>query len=181
MQGIASTQKDTKPIVLLCDRGTMDGKAYVAKNVWQRILADNDFTEARLRDNRYDMVIHLSTSADGAEDYYSLQNNTARSEGLQLARDLDQKLQKSWIEHPNFVQIGNDHFETFQEKMDQVVKVAMRFLGIPQTSNFEKKLVLGSSQESLMRDLEEELQVTLTVSKIKDIVFVKDSNHIEFY
>ena len=72
MQGIASTQKDTKPIVLLCDRGTMDGKAYVAKNVWQRILADNDFTEARLRDNRYDMVIHLSTSADGAEDYYSL-------------------------------------------------------------------------------------------------------------
>ena len=41
--------------------------------------------------------------------------------------------------------------------MDQVVKVAMRFLGIPQTSNFEKKLILGSSQESLMRDLEEEL------------------------
>jgi hypothetical protein len=34
MEGIASTQKDTKPKVLLCDRGTMDGKAYVTKNVW---------------------------------------------------------------------------------------------------------------------------------------------------
>ena len=35
-------------------------------------MSDNDFNESRLRDNRYDMVIHLSTSADGAEDYYSL-------------------------------------------------------------------------------------------------------------
>jgi hypothetical protein len=35
------------------------------------------------------MVIHLSTSADGAEDFYSLLNNTARSEGLALARELD--------------------------------------------------------------------------------------------
>lgn len=46
MQGIAETQKDSKPIVLLCDRGTMDGKAYVTKNVWQRILDDNEFTES---------------------------------------------------------------------------------------------------------------------------------------
>ncbi len=49
------------------------------------------------------MVIHLSSSADGAENHYSLDTNTARIEGLALARELDQKLQKAWIEHPNFV------------------------------------------------------------------------------
>ena len=50
----------------------MDGKAYVTKNVWLRILTENDLNESKLRDFRYDMIIHLSTSADGAEDFYSL-------------------------------------------------------------------------------------------------------------
>lgn len=34
--------------------------------------------EDHLRDERYDLVIHLSTTADGAENYYSLENNNAR-------------------------------------------------------------------------------------------------------
>ena len=34
--------------------------------------------ENSLRDERYDLVIHLSTTADGAENYYSLKNNNAR-------------------------------------------------------------------------------------------------------
>ena len=44
----------------------MDGKAYVSKEVWKRILNDYDLNEHKLRDNWYDLVIHLSTTADGA-------------------------------------------------------------------------------------------------------------------
>ncbi len=42
-----------------------------------------------LRDARYDHVVHMMTAAKGAEDFYQLDNNPARSEGLELARDLD--------------------------------------------------------------------------------------------
>lgn len=35
--------------------------------------------------HRYDAVFHLVTAADGAEEFYSLTNNKARSEGLAAA------------------------------------------------------------------------------------------------
>ena len=44
----------------------------------------------QLRDARYDQVVHMMTAANGAEDFYQL-DNPARSEGLELARDLDSK------------------------------------------------------------------------------------------
>lgn len=43
-----------------------------------------------LRDARYDQVVHMMTSANGAEAFYQC-DNPARSEGLALARDLDSK------------------------------------------------------------------------------------------
>lgn len=65
--------------------------------------------------------------------------------------------------------------------MDEVVRTALKFLGLPQTSNFEKKIVLGGSGASIIHDLQQELQMSLAVSKIKDVVFVREENHIEFY
>lgn len=38
-------------------------------------MTDYDLNEHKLRDIRYDLVIHLSTAADGAEKYYTLGNN----------------------------------------------------------------------------------------------------------
>jgi len=45
----------------------MDGSAYLEKHLWETLLQDYDLNEKKLRDNRYDLVIHLSTAADGAE------------------------------------------------------------------------------------------------------------------
>jgi transcriptional regulator of nitric oxide reductase len=53
----------------------MDGSAYVSKQIWNRILTDYDLNEHKLRDSRYDLVIHLSSAADGAMEYYTLGNN----------------------------------------------------------------------------------------------------------
>ena len=33
-KGISTSSKENNNIVLLCDRGTMDGKAYVKKDIW---------------------------------------------------------------------------------------------------------------------------------------------------
>ena len=44
-----------------------------------------------LRDNRYDQIVHLVTAASGAEKFYQLENNTVRTEGIELARERDAK------------------------------------------------------------------------------------------
>ena len=45
----------------------------------------------QLRDERYDQIVHMLTSASGAEQFYQLANNSARTEGLELAREMDGK------------------------------------------------------------------------------------------
>lgn len=44
--------------------------------------------ERSLRDGRYDGIFHLVTAASGAEEHYSLENNEARSESVEMARDV---------------------------------------------------------------------------------------------
>lgn len=60
-----------------------------------------------LRDTRYDAVIHLVTAANGAEAFYSGENNEARYETVDMAVAVDYKLQESWMGHPHHIVIGN--------------------------------------------------------------------------
>lgn len=58
----------------------MDGKAYMEPDSWQVLLDEYGYNLINLRDKRYDAVIHLVTAADGAEEFYNLDNNLARYE-----------------------------------------------------------------------------------------------------
>jgi predicted ATPase/CYTH domain-containing protein len=55
-----------QPTIILCDRGVMDGSAYTSENIWQALLDETGWSTIQLRDRRYEAVIHLVTSADGA-------------------------------------------------------------------------------------------------------------------
>jgi len=79
----------SKPVVILCDRGAMDGKAYLDENTWQALLDEVGLNTVTLRDKRYDVVIHMVTAAKGAETFYDLDSNPARFESLEEARELD--------------------------------------------------------------------------------------------
>ena len=46
----------------------------------------------RLRDNRYDGVLHMVTAADGAEQFYAALSNEARYESVEEATEKDKKL-----------------------------------------------------------------------------------------
>jgi hypothetical protein len=54
-----------------------------------------------LRDKRYDVVLHLVTAADGAEKFYTLENNAARYEDVPTAKLVDGNLIKAWSGHPH--------------------------------------------------------------------------------
>ena len=90
-----------KKAVLLCDRGPMDGKAYLPDEKWNAILEGRGMTEVDLRDNRYNAVYHMVSAADGAREFYQLDNNATRTETPDEACELDKKTQKCWIGHPH--------------------------------------------------------------------------------
>ena len=57
-------------VVLLCDRGVLDGKAFCeTEEEWQMILNAAETTEGAIL-QRYDMVCHLVTAAKGAAEHY---------------------------------------------------------------------------------------------------------------
>ena len=68
--------------VILCDRGLMDGSAFVPKDTWEALLHDLGFNTFQLKDKRYDAVVHLVSAADGAEEFYTLGNNEARYDDI---------------------------------------------------------------------------------------------------
>lgn len=55
-----------------------------------------------MRDRRYEAVVHLVSAADGAEKFYSKENNEARYESIKEAVELDKKLINAWVGHPHF-------------------------------------------------------------------------------
>jgi len=83
--------------VLLCDRGTLDGSAYISKEMWDRLLRAKGLDPLRIREGRYDAVFHLVTAALGAESYYSLMNNATRTESPEFAREVGESLARSCV------------------------------------------------------------------------------------
>ena len=155
----------TKPTFVVCDRGTMDISAYIAPEMWNDITWKCCTSTNALR-QRYDAVLHLVSAADGAEQYYTLATNANRyeqadEEGLQLARDLDKKVNRAWKGHPHLRVINNhDDFET---KMNRVLKEISNVLGIPQPIEQERTYVVEVTGE-LPECVESEITQTYLVA-----------------
>ena len=75
---ISKTLKTPK-VLIVCDRGALDNRAYMTDSEFRSVLKSLNTNEVALRD-QYDAVFHLVTAAKGAERYYTLANNAARTE-----------------------------------------------------------------------------------------------------
>jgi hypothetical protein len=123
--------------VLICDRGAMDPSAYMPRDGsegWLKMLEELGLDEVSLRDHRYDCIIHLVSAAKGAEQFYSLENNATRTEGLDLARHLDSQVMSAWVGHASLQVIDNNSVN-FAEKCDKVVQAVCERLGLTNTKS----------------------------------------------
>lgn len=91
-----------KDVLILTDRGVLDGPAYTTETNQELIFQNEDLSKDKLLED-YDMVIHMVTAANGAEKYYTLENNAARTETVEEACVIDDLLKKSWTGSPNHV------------------------------------------------------------------------------
>ena len=149
--------------VFLCDRGMMDTKAYVSSEMWQTILSNLGQTEVQLRDQRYDAVIHMVTAAIGAENHYTLANNTARTETPEQARDLDRKTQDAWVGHPHLRVIDNSH--DFDGKVREAIAAVCRVVGVPEPLEDERKFLVAEVGEIPVKNVTVDIEQRYLLSE----------------
>lgn len=66
----------------------------------------------------------------GAEKFYTRDNNQVRSESVEEARVLDEKIMNAWNGHASLQVIDNHSVANFQAKCDRVVQSVMSRLGL---------------------------------------------------
>ena len=135
----AAKKTKNDKILIVCDRGIMDSKAFITSLEFATILNELKKNEVELRDN-YDAVFHLVTAAKGNEGFYTLENNPARTESIEEARLSDDKLIDAWNGHPHFRII--DNFTNFEDKMRKLIKEISLFLGEPEPYEIERKFLI---------------------------------------
>lgn len=134
----AKTIKNNK-VLIVCDRGMMDSKAYLSGLEFATVINSLNKNEVELRDN-YDAVFHLVTAAKGAQEFYTKENNTARSESIEEATLADNKLISAWTGHPHFRVIDNS--SNFEDKMKRLLKEISHFIGEPEPYEIERKFLI---------------------------------------
>lgn len=128
-------------VVILIDRGLLDGSAYVDKENWQALLDDMGVSTIILRDNRYDGVLHMVTAADGADKFYAGLNNEARYETKEEAIEKDIKLRAAYMGHPRWFMLDNKNID-FNEKIARAKDRVQMILGRQTGNSFYKKFLL---------------------------------------
>ncbi len=133
-------EKSKKPAIIVYDRGMMDVAAYMGRDMWQALLDEMSLNEVDARDKRYDAVLHLCTAAKGAEKFYTCENNSSRTENIEQAVILDDKIIKAWTGHPHLRVIPNRG--TFEDKLNDVIAEISAVLGIPEPIEMERKFLV---------------------------------------
>ena len=136
--------KVKKPAII-CDRGIKDVEAYLPARMagyFETLANSRGYNVADLM-NRYKGVIHLVTAADGAEQFYTLENNKARRETAEEARIVDKRIQDCWIGHPHLKVIDNS--TCFERKIKRALAATCRFLDIPVPVEIERKFLVKKS------------------------------------
>lgn len=128
-----------KPRILICDRGTLDARAYLNEKQFLEVMARERFELSEFL-NRYSLAVHLVTAADGAEAYYV--NTPERKETLAEARALDERTKIAWLGTSHLAIIGNETDLSGKEKR---AKAAIaRVLGIPVPIEEERKFLIDN-------------------------------------
>jgi CYTH domain-containing protein/predicted ATPase len=135
----AAATMPKEKILIVCDRGAMDNRVYMDDGEFASAIDWLGMSEAELRDT-YDAVFHLVTAAKGAEEFYSLENNSARTESAEEAAHMDDKFIEAWTGHPYLRVIDNS--TDFEGKMSNLIREITYFLGELAPYEIERKFLL---------------------------------------
>ena len=160
----AAKTMNTDKVLIVCDRGLMDNKAYMDELEFAELCRSLKRDAVSLRDG-YDAVFHLVTAAKGAVKYYTTENNTARSETPEQAAMLDDKLIAAWTGHPHLRVIDNS--SDFEHKMKNLITEIRSFLGEPEPFEIERKYLIEYPDLKWLESLENCRKVDIIQTYLK--------------
>ncbi len=146
----AALTMKAKKILIVCDRGAFDNRAYMNDDECAEVLSELGYSKVDLRD-RYDAVFHLVTAAKGAEEFYTTENNEARIENIAQAISLDNKIISAWTGHPHFRVIDNK--TNFENKMKRLINEIKTALGENGPFEIERKFLIEYPDLSYLENL----------------------------
>ena len=144
---VINKKKNQNKIIILYDRGIMDCKAFMDENMFNDILNKMNLNQNKVN-SLYDAVFHLITAANGAEEFYTLENNLARSETKEEAIKNDKLIMNAWIGHPHLRIIDNS--TNFKGKLDRLLNEIYAFLGDPIPNEIERKFLIEEPDFNLI-------------------------------
>jgi hypothetical protein len=150
------------PALILCDRGTMDGRSYCSPQQWDEICRRGGYQTSALRDQRYDAILHMVTAAIGAEKHYNL-DNPARYETLEEAREADLRLRQMYVGHPRIKLIHNKDEDAFQDKINAAVDFVFQCIGHNPPVHDKRRFLLRWSPDRTIPVPTEVVTVTATI------------------
>lgn len=150
--------------VILCDRGLMDSRAYVTDDEFFRYANGHGWFENEIL-CEYDAVFHLVTAAKGAEKYYQTDNNSVRSEDLEAARRLDDRLISVWTGTPHLRVIDNS--TDFDGKLKRLLIETLAVVGIPEPLEIERKFLIFYPDLKLLNSLPACRRIPLSQTYLK--------------
>ncbi len=135
-------RREGRPAVILCDRPLPDSRAYLPEGkegdlMYEELLREATGLNSAEALDRYAAIIKLTTAADGAEEFYTLENNAARDETPEEARSLDKKIELAYRRHQHPFIIDNS--TNFEGKMHRALNAIYHVLGIPEPLEIERK------------------------------------------
>lgn len=159
-----------RSVVILSDRGAMDGRAYMDATDWSEMLENVGYSDGDLRDSRYDLVLHLVTAAIGASEFYTLANNATRTEGLAEAIAQDKRTRDAWTGHAHLRIVDNR--TGFKTKINRVFNLIADLIGLPAADTWAVRKFLISSKTLLPKS-------GLKTFNVKQTFLQRDANTLE--
>ena len=148
----AARSMNAEKILIVCDRGAMDNRAYMDEREFGEVLSDIGMTETQLTEG-YGAVFHMVTAAKGAEEFYTFENNAARYETTEQARALDDRLIAAWSGHRHLRVIDNN--SDFNSKLRRLIAEMRAFLGEPQPREIQRKFLIAYPDLDWLENLPE--------------------------
>ena len=135
-------------VLIVYDRALLDDKAYITDEEFADTLYRvGGKTEAEVLAG-YDAVLYLVTCAKGAEFAYNL-GNTARSESIEYAREIDDRTLNAWSAYQNLRIIDNS--VNFEDKINRAIREIYRVIGEPEPMVKKRKYLIAMPDIELLK------------------------------
>jgi thymidylate kinase len=98
--------------VILLDRAIPDNYAYfpageIGNLMYNLMICSLNFAHPAEVLGTYSAIIKMTTTAEGAEQFFTHANNSSRTEDIKEARELDKRIEEIYSKHPHLYVIDN--------------------------------------------------------------------------